>query len=105
MLEGAALLLAGLIAFNSAAINVDERRREHATMFAFGLPVSAVPRTAVVENALLGIAATLVGLLAGFLFVQWLVEVTLARTSPDSGLEAGLSLEAILIGTVVGVVE
>ena len=102
VLEGAAILLAGLIAFNSAAINVDERRREHATMFAFGLPVNAVLRMAVVENALLGIAATFVGLLGGFLFVQWLVEVTIAQTAPDIGLEASLSLQTILLGAIVG---
>ena len=31
------LLLALLIAFNTASINADERAREEATMFAFGL--------------------------------------------------------------------
>ncbi len=38
----AVLLLAVLIAFNSSSISADERSREHATMFAFGLPIRTV---------------------------------------------------------------
>ena len=38
VIEVATLLLALLIAFNTASISADERTREHATMFAFGLP-------------------------------------------------------------------
>ena len=53
VIEGAALLIAVLIAFNSASINMDERTREHATMFAFGLPVGTVLRLAVIENFIL----------------------------------------------------
>ncbi len=36
------LVLAVLIAFNSTSIGSDERRREHATMFAFGVPLRTV---------------------------------------------------------------
>ena len=42
VIEGAVLLLALLIAFNSTAINMDERARENATMFAYGLPAGRV---------------------------------------------------------------
>ncbi len=42
VIEGAVLLLALLIAFNSTAINMDERARENATMFAYGLPTGRV---------------------------------------------------------------
>ena len=37
LIEGFALALALLIAFNSSAISLDERRRENATMLAFGV--------------------------------------------------------------------
>ena len=30
------------MAFNSSSISVDERAREHATMFAFGVPLPTV---------------------------------------------------------------
>jgi putative ABC transport system permease protein len=39
-----AVVLILLIAFNSTAINADERAREHATMFAYGLPVARSSR-------------------------------------------------------------
>ena len=42
VIQAVVLLLALLIAFNSTAINMDERARENATMFAFGLRVRAV---------------------------------------------------------------
>ena len=45
------LLLALLIAFNATSIATDERAREHATMFAFGLPRRAVVAMAMTENA------------------------------------------------------
>jgi hypothetical protein len=38
VVEGAMLLMALLIAFNAASINMDERAREHATMFASAYP-------------------------------------------------------------------
>lgn len=48
------MLLALLIAFNSTAINAEERAREHATLFAFGLPVRTVLRMSIVESLLQG---------------------------------------------------
>ena len=53
VIEAAVLLLAVLIAFNSASINIDERAREHATMFAFGVRVRTVMWMAIVENFIL----------------------------------------------------
>ncbi|HMO54694.1 MAG TPA: ABC transporter permease, partial [Tepidiformaceae bacterium] len=65
VIEGAMLVLALLIAFNSASINMDERSREHATMFAYGVRVRTVLRMAIAENVILGIVATVLGVLAG----------------------------------------
>ena len=50
IIEGAALLLALLIAFNAASISEDERARENATMLAFGIPVRTILRMSVVES-------------------------------------------------------
>ena len=49
------MALALLIAYNTASINMDERQREHATMFAYGLPVRTVLGMAVAESAILGV--------------------------------------------------
>ncbi len=51
----AVLALAFLIAFNSTAINLSERAREIATMFAFGLPPRMVIRMAMLENFITGV--------------------------------------------------
>ena len=52
--EVAVLGLALLIAFNTASISADERAREYATMFAYGVPVRTVMRVAVIESAVVG---------------------------------------------------
>ncbi|KOT90122.1 hypothetical protein ADK70_17755 [Streptomyces rimosus subsp. pseudoverticillatus] len=59
------LALAVLIAFNAASGTADERSRENATMFAFGLPLRTVLTMTVVESALLGALGTAVGVLLG----------------------------------------
>ena len=66
------LLLALLIAFNAAAINVDERAREHATMFAFGVEPRSVLRGITVEGLVVGLIGTLLGIGFGALAVRWL---------------------------------
>ena len=53
-----AMVMALLIAYNSAAINAEERTREHATMFAYGVPAARVMRGNVIEALLTGVLAT-----------------------------------------------
>jgi putative ABC transport system permease protein len=103
IVEGIILLLAVLVAFNSASINADERRREHATMFAFGVPVRTAMLGAVAENALLGLGATLAGIVAGWLVLRWMVDYLLADTMPDLDLPSALEPMTVLIALVLGV--
>jgi putative ABC transport system permease protein len=81
------VLLALLIAYNTASINMDERRREHATMLAYGLPVRTILRMAMTESAVLGVIATLVGLVGGYLMLQWVANVLMPNAFPDLALE------------------
>jgi putative ABC transport system permease protein len=104
ILQVAVLVLALLIAFNSTAINMDERAREHATMFAFGLPVRSVLRIAITESLLTGLVGTLLGLVLGRLLVAWLVNVLLPETLPDVGIIASLSGETVITAFMLGVV-
>ena len=53
--ETVTLFLALLMAFNSTSISVDERRREFATLFAFGVPVRTGLRVAMVESVITGV--------------------------------------------------
>ena len=99
-----AVALAVAIAFNSASISFDERVREHATMFAFGTPVSRVLALAVAELTIIGILATALGLGGGRLLMLWLMESVLPTTFPDFGFVLTLAPVTILIAFVAGVV-
>ena len=100
----AVLLLALLIAFNSTSINMDERARENATMFAYGLPVGRVLLVSVVESVLIGLLGTTLGVLAGRALLEWLINVLLPSTFPDIGVSVHLAGSTLLMAVAFGVV-
>ncbi|WP_419842920.1 FtsX-like permease family protein [Candidatus Poriferisodalis sp.] len=79
------ILLLLLIAFNAANINVDERARDHATMFAYGVPVRRVIANLSVEGLLLCAAAILLGVLLGYALLVWMVVYLLPAAIPEIG--------------------
>ncbi len=103
IVEGAVLLLALLIAFNSASINADERARDHATMFAFGLPVPRVIRMAVTESAVMGVLGTALGVVLGWLLLGWLISDLLPRAYPDLGIVSHIAPRTLATAAGVGV--
>jgi putative ABC transport system permease protein len=104
VIELAVLLLALLIAFNSTAINMDERARENATMFAYGLPAGRVLLVSVVESLMIGVLGTIVGVVAGRLLLEWLLRVLLPSTFPDIGMVIALSASTLVTAVLFGVV-
>ena len=105
ILQGVAffvLLLAVLMAFNSASIGFEERQREHATMFAYGVRVRKALRMAVVENFVIGVAATAIGLVGGVGMIWWVVNVSAAETMPDIGLIVEMSPTTLVVVIVLG---
>ena len=98
----AVAVLALLIAYNTASISMDERRREHATMFAFGVRVRAVLGMAMLESAVLGVISTLLGLAGGWLLLRWIMESLMPRTFPEMGVEMVLTPAALAIVAAVG---
>jgi len=104
VIQGAALLLAVLIAFNAASISDDERARENATMLAFGIPLRTVLRMAVVESFVIGVLGTVLGLGGGYLMLVWTVEVLLPQTLPDITLESTLSFGSLAMVLALGIV-
>lgn len=100
----AALLLAVLIAFNASSINADERRRENATMLAFGVPMRHITGAAIAESALIGLLGTLAGLVVGRLLLAWIVNVLFADTVPELGAIPALSAASVALAAAVGVI-
>jgi putative ABC transport system permease protein len=97
------LFMAFLIAFNSTSINVDERVREIATMFAFGLPVRTVTRMQIVENIIVGIFGTLIGILLGWIVLQQFLAARVEEQLEDINLVTTLSPTTLLISMILGV--
>ncbi|MCP3998993.1 MAG: ABC transporter permease [bacterium] len=97
------LMLAVLMAFNSASIGFEERQREHATMFAYGVRVKKALRMAVVENLVIGVVATGLGLIGGVAMIWWVVNVSAAETMPDIGLVVEMSPTTLVTVIVLGV--
>ncbi len=97
-----AIILVLLIAFNSTAINADERAREYATMFAYGLPTRTVLRLAVVESLIMGALATLLGVAIGIGILNWVVDASLKEVLPELGVVVSLSPTSVLLAALAG---
>ena len=100
---GAVLALGVLIGLNTTRIGVEERRREHATMLAFGVPVWRVVAGVVVEAAIVGIGATVVGLGAGYLTLRWVLDALAQRTLPDIGVVLSMGGLTVSLAAAVGI--
>lgn len=103
LLQGIVLALALLIAFNSASISVDERAREQATMFAFGVRVRTVLAILLTESVIMGLLGTAVGIGLGFLTLRWVTGTLLSETMPEFGVDAVLTPETLLVTLALGV--
>jgi putative ABC transport system permease protein len=98
-----ALILALLVAYNSATISQDERRREVATMLAFGMPIRRVLAAAMLESGFIGLLGTLVGIIGGFGALTWFVYGLIPTSMPDFALDPVLSAGTIALAVGVGV--
>jgi putative ABC transport system permease protein len=99
-----ALLLAFLIAVNSAGIALDARKREHASMFAFGVPVRTALRMSITESFLVGLLATLLGIAGGFTVVWWMLTSLLGDTMPDLAAVLSVQPATIAVAAFLGIV-
>jgi putative ABC transport system permease protein len=103
VMAGSLCLLVGLIAYNTASINLDERARENATMLAYGVRPRTVVRMGVVEGFALGLLSTLLGLAGGYVLARWLIDILAPRVLPDIGLHLVLSPASLVLVFVLGV--
>jgi putative ABC transport system permease protein len=103
IVDGALVLMAALIAFNSTSINIDERAREQATMFAFGVPLRSVLGVAVAESVITGVVGTLLGIGMGRLVLAWIVDRLLPQVVPDIGVVTRLGWSTVGLAFGLGV--
>jgi putative ABC transport system permease protein len=104
VIEGAVLVLALLIAFNSSSISADERAREHATMFAYGVPVGRVLANTVIESVIVGALGTAIGIGLGHAIVGYITRFMLPGTLPDVAVDPAVSSVTIWTAVVLGIV-
>jgi putative ABC transport system permease protein len=100
----AVLALAFLIAFNSTSINIDERSREIATLFAFGLPIRTVTRMTMIENLVTGVLGTAAGLGLGYVTLVWMLNSRVDTMMPDIGMTITVSNLSLILAVLLGVV-
>jgi putative ABC transport system permease protein len=99
-----AAAMALLIAFNATAINADERTREHATMFAYGVPISRVVRGGIVEALLIGALGTAVGVAAGHAVLSWILTTTIPETMPDIAIVSSVAPATYALAVISGMI-
>lgn len=101
--EVAAVALVLLLAFNATGIAIEERVREHATMLAFGLPVRSIVGATALENAVVGVLGTAVGLALGWAVIRWLTGSLLPEVLPDVEVPAHISRTSVAEVLLVGI--
>jgi putative ABC transport system permease protein len=101
-MEAFVLALVLLMAYNAASINADERARERATLFAFGLPTRRLLRLESAEGFIIGVLGSAVGLAGGLAVVRWFTRTVAATTMPDVRLDVHLTPSTIVTTAVLG---
>ncbi len=99
-----AMLMAFLIAFNSTSINIEERAREIATMFAFGLSVRTVIRMQVLENFVTGILGTILGIGLGYIIVLYMIKGQIEDMMPEINFVIDMSPATLMYSVLMGVI-
>jgi putative ABC transport system permease protein len=95
--------LALLMAYNTTSINADERARERATLFAFGLPLRRVIGLETAEGLIYGIAGTAIGMGVGLLVVRWVTTSVLSTTVPDMSVDVTVASGTFASAVVLGI--
>jgi putative ABC transport system permease protein len=95
------MLMAVLITYNSTSISIDERAREIATLFAFGLRVRTVTRMAMLENLIVGVLGTVAGIGLGYVVLVWMMTARMATQMRD--IAFSITLSPTTLGYAVGI--
>jgi putative ABC transport system permease protein len=94
--------LAFLVAFNASNIGAEERAREHATMFAFGVRLRRVTFISVAESLLLGLVGVGLGLGFGAALLRWILDAIFPAAVPDLAVVQAISTTSYLLTVAIG---
>lgn len=97
VLQAVIAALAFLVAFNASRVAADERRRENATMFAFGIPVRRVLGMEAGESLMLGSIGVLLGLGLGAAMLQIVMATVFPAAAPDLAFRQVISPSSYVI--------
>jgi putative ABC transport system permease protein len=100
-----AIVMALLIAYNAAAINAEERNRETATMFAYGIGPRSVIGGNILEALLIGTVATIVGIVVGYGILRWIIDGSMRSTMPDLDVLTSISATTYVLAASAGIVS
>lgn len=100
-----AIVMALLIAYNAAAINAEERNRETATMFAYGVGPRSVIVGNILEALLIGTVATIVGVAVGYGILRLIIDVTMRSTMPDLDVLISISPATYALTALAGILS
>ncbi len=101
VIQGVVIALAFLIAYNATTINIDDRMREIATMFAYGVSRRTVIWVQMGENLLLGLLATGVGLAAGYPILRQFMAARMESMLEDIGLVVNIAPVTVVLIVVM----
>lgn len=103
IMQIAAIVLVALLAYNSTSISLDERVREIATLFAFGVRVRTALRVLTVETLLTSILGIAVGCFAGFLALTAMLTGVFNVVIPEISMSIVVQGATVLIALAAGV--
>jgi len=89
--------LAFLVVFNASNIGTEERAREHATMFAFGIHVSRVAAMAVAESFVLAVIGVGLGIGLGAAVLSLILATIFPAAVPDLAVLQHITTSSYLI--------
>jgi len=101
VIQGVVLIMAFLIAYNATTINMDDRQREIATMFAFGLNPRIALLVQIGENLILGLLSTLIGLGSGYLMLQYFMASRMESMFEGIGIVVSMSHFSLIMIVVL----
>jgi putative ABC transport system permease protein len=104
ILQTVIALLAFLVAYNSSNVGAEERRREHATMFAFGVTLPRVVAMSVVESMLLGTVGLLLGLGFGNAVLSYILAAVFPAAVPDFMVTESVEASSYFLTLAIGLI-